>query len=107
MVAAFAHSLRDSLAGLSLNADAVHDLESHQARLGSLDVPTSVDPQTAATIRAAIAEAFVFGFRLIMLLCNNNSSSQKKQKRHHHHHQQWLYNNSSSTKPPRPSSLRL
>ena len=69
MVAAFAHSLRLSLASLNLNADLVHELESNAARLGSLEVPSGTDPQAAATIRAAIAEAFVFGFRLIMLLC--------------------------------------
>ena len=69
MVAAFAHSLRQSLSGLDLNADLVHEIESNTARLGSLAVPSSQDPQTAAMIGAAIAKAFVFGFRLIMLLC--------------------------------------
>jgi len=69
MVAAFAHSLRDSLASLNLNADIVHELESNVARLGSLDAPSNADPQNAATIRSAIAGAFVFGFRLIMVLC--------------------------------------
>jgi MFS family permease len=69
MVAAFDHSLRESLAGLNLNADIVHELESNAAKLGSLDAPASADPQTAAMIRAAISEAFVYGFRLIMLIC--------------------------------------
>jgi hypothetical protein len=31
--------------------------------------PSGVDSQTASTIRSAIAESFIFGFRLIMLLC--------------------------------------
>lgn len=69
MVAAFAHSLRDSLAGLNLNADMVHELESNTDKLGNLDAPSSADEQTAGAIRAAVAGAFVFGFRLIMLLC--------------------------------------
>jgi MFS family permease len=69
MVAAFDHALQDSLAGLNLKAEIVQELESNAAKLGSLHAPSRVDPQTAATIRAAIAEAFVFGFRLIMLLC--------------------------------------
>jgi MFS family permease len=69
MVAAFDHSLRNSLASLNLKAEIVQQLESNAAKLGSLDAPSSADPQTAATIRAAVAEAFVFGFRLIMLLC--------------------------------------
>ncbi|HMK31824.1 MAG TPA: MFS transporter [Terriglobales bacterium] len=69
MVAAFDHSLRQSLAGLNLNAEVVRELKSNAARLGSLDAPSSVDPQIGETIRAAVAKAFVFGFRLIMLLC--------------------------------------
>jgi len=69
MVAAFTHSLRDSLAALNFNADIVHELESNAAKLGSLDAPSSLDHQTAATIGTAIAGAFVFGFRLIMIAC--------------------------------------
>ena len=69
MAACFAHSLRQSLTNLNLNASMVHQLESNVAKLGGLDAPPGVDSQTAAAIRSAIAEAFVFGFRLIMLLC--------------------------------------
>ena len=69
MAAAFAHSLRQSLALLNLNATITHQLESNVARLGSLEAPPGADSQTAAAIRSAIAAAFVFGFRLIMLLC--------------------------------------
>ena len=69
MVAAFSHSLRNSLAGLNLNADLVHELESNVARLGSLDAPSGTDPQTANMIHSAVTEAFLFAFRRIMLLC--------------------------------------
>ena len=69
MVAAFAYSLRDSVAGLNLNADTVHELESNVDRLGGLDAPSNADPKVALTIRSAVAGAFVFGFRLIMVLC--------------------------------------
>jgi hypothetical protein len=69
MVAVFAHSLRHALAGLHLNGDVVNALEPNVARLGDLDAPSSADAQTAATIRTAVSEAFVNGFRLIMLLC--------------------------------------
>jgi EmrB/QacA subfamily drug resistance transporter len=69
MAEAFAHSLRQSLASLNLNASIVHQLESNVAKLGSLQAPPGVDSQTAAAIRSVIADAFVFGFRLIMLLC--------------------------------------
>jgi predicted MFS family arabinose efflux permease len=69
MAAAFAHSLRRSLATLNLNVGIVHQLESNVARLGSLDAPPGVDSQTAAAIRSAIAGAFIFAFRLIVLVC--------------------------------------
>jgi len=69
MVAAFAHVLRDCLGSLNLNAVVVHELESNVARLGSLDAPSGTDPQTAMTIRSAVAQAFVSGFRLVMLVC--------------------------------------
>lgn len=69
MAAAFAYSLRLSLAGLNLNIGTVHQLESNVAKLGSLDAPPGVDSQTATAIRSAIADAFIFGFRLIVLAC--------------------------------------
>ena len=69
MAAAFAHSLQRSLASLNLNTGIAHQLESNVARLSSLDAPPGVDSQTAAAIRSAIADAFIFGFRLILLVC--------------------------------------
>jgi EmrB/QacA subfamily drug resistance transporter len=69
MAAAFAYSLRRSLPGLNLNVGIVHQLESNVAKLGSLDAPPGVDSQTAAGIRSAISDAFIFGFRLIVLVC--------------------------------------
>jgi MFS family permease len=69
MAAAFAHSLRQSLDDSHLNAGVVQQLESNVAKLGSLDAPTGVDSQTALTIRSVTAKSFIFGFRLIMILC--------------------------------------
>jgi MFS family permease len=70
MVSAFAHSLRNLLADVNLNPHIRQQLESNVARLASLDAPAGTDPQTAATIRSAVARAFVSCFRLIMLLCS-------------------------------------
>jgi EmrB/QacA subfamily drug resistance transporter len=69
MVAAFSHSLQRELAGLKLNASVIYDLQSNATRLGGLDAPSSVNPRTAATIRGIIARAFIFAFRIIMLIC--------------------------------------
>jgi EmrB/QacA subfamily drug resistance transporter len=69
MVAVFARSLQHSLASLNLKADIVYQLESNAARLGGLHAPPGIEPQTAATIQAAVAQAFVFGFRVVVVLC--------------------------------------
>lgn len=59
---------RHSLASLNLNVGIEHQLESDVAKLGGLDAPPGVDSQTAAAIRSAIADAFILGFRLIVLV---------------------------------------
>lgn len=69
MVTTFANSLRHSLPELKLSGDTVREIESNVDKLGSLDAPSSVGPQTAAQIRSVVAGAFLSGFRLIMLLC--------------------------------------
>jgi hypothetical protein len=57
------------MAGLKLSDHLVHELESNAARLGSLEAPPGTNPETAQTIRSAVAQAFVFAFRWIMVLC--------------------------------------
>jgi EmrB/QacA subfamily drug resistance transporter len=69
MAAAFAHSLRESLANLNFNVGIVHQLQSNISKLGSLDAPPDVDSRTAVAIRSTIAKAFIFGFRLVVLVC--------------------------------------
>lgn len=69
MAAAFAHSFRQSLATLNLNAGIVHQLESNIGKLGNLDAPPGVDSRTGAAVHFAVTEAFISGFRLIVLLC--------------------------------------
>jgi EmrB/QacA subfamily drug resistance transporter len=69
MVAAFARSLQHSAAMLHLDASIVRYLESNVAELGGLEAPATLDPPTRVEVRRAIAYAFVFGFRIILLLC--------------------------------------
>jgi EmrB/QacA subfamily drug resistance transporter len=69
MVAAFAHALRSSLAMLNVTPEVVNAIESNVAKLGDLQAPAGVDPPTATVIRAAVMQAFVFGFRMVMVLC--------------------------------------
>ncbi|HEV2731371.1 MAG TPA: MFS transporter [Terriglobales bacterium] len=69
MVSAFSHSLQQSLARLDLAPGVLGEIHSNVIKLGALDVPSNVDASTSAAIRTAIIQAFVFGFRIIMLLC--------------------------------------
>jgi EmrB/QacA subfamily drug resistance transporter len=69
MVAAFAYSLRASVHDLHLDANVVHNLESNVAKLGGLDAPSTANAEAKQRIQHAIARAFVFGFRIVMLIC--------------------------------------
>ncbi|HVI08792.1 MAG TPA: DHA2 family efflux MFS transporter permease subunit [Candidatus Binatia bacterium] len=69
MVSAFTRSLDRSLANSKVDPAIVHQLESNSDRLGSLSAPASADPHTSSIIRDAVAQAFVFGFRMIVLIC--------------------------------------
>lgn len=69
MIAAFGHSLKDSLAGLHLDANVVQSLESNAVKLGGLDVPNNQAADTAEKIKTAITRAFIFGFRMVMVIC--------------------------------------
>jgi len=69
MVQAFAYRLRDSLGRLRLAPSVLSDIQSNLVKLGGLAVPSNLDLNTKATVRADIVQAFVFGFRLIMLVC--------------------------------------
>lgn len=69
MVGAFGYRLQQSLASLVLSPTILRDLQANLINLGGLEVPSTLDAKTAAMIRGTIVQAFVFGFRLIMLLC--------------------------------------
>jgi EmrB/QacA subfamily drug resistance transporter len=69
MVSAFSSHLDKSVASLGLSADATHDLRSSEIKLAAATVPAGVDSSTAATITAAIDRSFVYGFRVVMLIC--------------------------------------
>jgi hypothetical protein len=69
MVAAFASSLRTSIASLDLDSSIVRSLQSNVARLGAIDLPGQLDPQLAGRVRNAIIHAFLFGFRIVMSIC--------------------------------------
>jgi hypothetical protein len=69
MVAAFGHRLQKSFATLSIATNVLHDIQANAVKLGGLAAPSNLDAKAAATIRNAVTQAFVFGFRMIMLIC--------------------------------------
>jgi EmrB/QacA subfamily drug resistance transporter len=69
MVGAFAHRLQDSLVPLDLQPGVLHEIQSSVVKLGALKAPSNVDPKTSAKIQVAVVDAFVFGFRVVVLIC--------------------------------------
>jgi predicted MFS family arabinose efflux permease len=69
MVDAFSSRLAYSLARLSLQANDLEVIKSGEIKLAGLPVPAGLDSITQAAIKQSIREAFVFGFRIVMLVC--------------------------------------
>ena len=69
MVQTFGHKLEESLTAMKLPSALHSQLKANEIRLGGLEVPAQMDPITKAAVQTAVREAFVFGFRVIMLIC--------------------------------------
>ena len=69
MVSAFTSRLDRGFTGLGLPAGILHELRMQEIKLAGLQVPAGLDASTTAAIRRLVGDAFVFGFRIIMLIC--------------------------------------
>lgn len=69
MVSAFTSRLERGLTGLGLPASTLRELRMQEIKLAGLQVPAGIDASTTAAIRRLVGGAFVFGFRIIMLIC--------------------------------------
>ena len=69
MVYAFSFHLSRGLAQLSLPPGIVQEIHRNQTKLAGLQVPANLDSSTTATIKRMIADAFVFGFRIVVFIC--------------------------------------
>lgn len=69
MVRAFDFRLRHELANLGLSSEILREIQSRVIKLAGLELPSNLDAKTTTMIRTAINHAFVFGFRIIMLVC--------------------------------------
>jgi len=69
MVNSFGSRLDRSLTHLSMRPQAVQQIQAEKIKLGGLPLPEGLDPGTTVAVRQSIKEAFVFGFRIVMLIC--------------------------------------
>jgi EmrB/QacA subfamily drug resistance transporter len=69
MVKAFGLHLDRSLSHLPLSSSALTAVRSREIRLGGMQVPAGLSMATTAALRGMIDRAFVFGFRIVMLIC--------------------------------------
>jgi EmrB/QacA subfamily drug resistance transporter len=69
MVKLFSYNLQRALAGAMLPQGILQYVRSNEIKLAGLDLPSGLDAQTAALLRHSISHAFVFGFRIVTLIC--------------------------------------
>jgi predicted MFS family arabinose efflux permease len=69
MVYAFRTRLEHTLAHLALSSESQQVIRSQESRLADLQPPPGLDPQTKARVADSIQLGFVFGFRIVMLIC--------------------------------------
>jgi EmrB/QacA subfamily drug resistance transporter len=69
MVYAFRTRLNHSLAHLTLPSEIVQELQSNENKLAGLQAPISLESASRARIDGFVRESFVFGFRVVLLIC--------------------------------------
>ena len=68
VLATFSRSLDQRVAALGLPPEAQQQLKAEHVRLAAAEVPSGLNDEMQASVRAAIDDAFVSGFRLAMLI---------------------------------------
>jgi EmrB/QacA subfamily drug resistance transporter len=69
MVRTFSSDLDRSLASLPIPARQRNDIQSNYVKLAALEIPPGLDRNMASEIKDSVNEAFVYGFRWVMLIC--------------------------------------
>lgn len=65
----FDSRLERNLTSLTLPANIVEDIRSREVELAALEPPKGLDANTVESIRRAIRESFISGFRVVLLCC--------------------------------------
>jgi EmrB/QacA subfamily drug resistance transporter len=69
MVTVFSSRLSRSLGQLSLPPAVVQEIQANAIKLAGLQVPAGLNPSTKSAVEESVQQAFVFGFRTVMLIC--------------------------------------
>jgi citrate lyase synthetase len=69
MTSMFNRSLHGQLEQAAVAPQVIEVVERQREKLGGIELPESIDAADKASARQAITEAFVTGFRAIMLIC--------------------------------------
>ena len=69
MVRSFSARLDRDLARIPLSPVVMKNVQSNYIKLAALEIPADLDSSTSAEIKASVDDAFVYGFRLVMLIC--------------------------------------
>src|SRR6266851_2914261 len=69
MVNAFSARVDSKLANFSLPPGTLQEIQAGETKLAGLQLPTSLNETSRTAIRESVREAFVFGFRKVMLIC--------------------------------------
>ena len=67
MLHAFSQALTRRLEEIQLDNQLKHSVYEQRVKLAGLELPSNVDPATQDTLKGAVADSFVFGFRIVML----------------------------------------
>ena len=73
IVNAFSSHLNQSLANLTIPPSALQAIQSNEIKLAGLPLPAGINAGMAIEIRSSVSQAFVFGFRIVMLICTGLS----------------------------------
>jgi MFS family permease len=69
MVRVFSTNLNGNLHGLPLPPGALQAIQSQEIKLAGLDLPSSLNGDTTVAVRKLVSQAFVAGFRTVVLVC--------------------------------------
>lgn len=69
MVTVFGLRLKHILMESGVPSWISREIQANAIKLAGVDMPTGLDASTASTVHNAVSRAFIFGFRLIVLIC--------------------------------------